>query len=84
MYAGDTVVFLRSGNLDTINDRLNSDLDAINTWFSLNERSLNISKTKFMVYSTNSLGKRFSDLALNIGGETIDRVKKFKHRCTFG
>jgi len=33
--------------------------------------------TKFMVYSTNSLGKRFSDIALNIGAETIDRVKKF-------
>jgi len=31
-----------------------------------------------MVYSTNSLGNRFSDIALNIGGETIDRVKKFK------
>jgi len=29
-----------------------------------------------MVYSTNSIGKRFSDIALNIGGETIDRVKK--------
>ena len=32
-----------------------------------------------MVYSTNSLGKRFSDIALNIGSETIDRVKKFKY-----
>ena len=32
-----------------------------------------------MVYSTNSLGKRFSDIALNIGGETKDRVKKFKY-----
>jgi len=29
-----------------------------------------------MVYSTNSLGKHFSDIALNIGG---DRVKKFKY-----
>jgi len=57
----------------------NSDLDAINTWFSLNKLSLNISKAKFMVYSTNSLGKRFSDIALNIGSETIDRVKKFKY-----
>jgi len=30
-----------------------------------------------MIYSTNSLGKRFSDIALSIGSETIDRVKKF-------
>jgi len=29
-----------------------------------------------MVYSTDSLGKRFSDIALNIGGETKDREKK--------
>jgi len=28
-----------------------------------------------MVYSTNSLGKHFTDSALNIGGETIDREK---------
>jgi len=32
-----------------------------------------------MVYSTNSLDKRYSDIALNIGGETIDREKKFKY-----
>ena len=32
-----------------------------------------------MVYNTNSLGKHFSDIALNIGGETIDRVKKLKY-----
>jgi len=39
--------------------RLNSDLDAINTWFSLNKLSLNIS-----IYSTKSLGECFSDIAL--------------------
>ena len=59
--------------------RLNSDLDAINTWFSRKKLSLNISKTIFMVYSTNSIGKRFSDIALNIGGETVDRVERFKY-----
>jgi len=32
-----------------------------------------------MVYDTNSLGKHFSDIALNIGGETTDRVKIFKY-----
>jgi len=31
------------------------------------------------VYIPNSLGKRFSDIALNIGGETINRVKTFKY-----
>jgi len=44
-----------------------------------NKRTLNISKTKLMVYSSNSLLNRFADIALNIGGETIDRVKKFKY-----
>ena len=84
MYAGDTVVFFGSDDPDTINYRLSSEFDAINTWFSLNKMSLNISKPKFMVYSTNSLGNRFSDIALNIGGETIDRVKKLKYLgCSF-
>ena len=49
MYADDTVVFFNSDNPDTIKNILNSDLDAINTWFSLNKLTLNISKTKFMV-----------------------------------
>jgi len=31
MYADDTVVFFSSDNPDTTKDRLNSDLDAINT-----------------------------------------------------
>ena len=68
-----------SDSPDTIKDRLNSDLDTINTWFSLNKPSLNISKTKCMVYRANSLGKRFPDIALKIGGEIIDRVKNFKY-----
>jgi len=70
MYVDDAVVFFSSGNPNTIKNRLNSDLDVINIWFSLNKLSLNKSNTKFMVYSTNSLDKRFSDIALNIGGET--------------
>jgi len=32
-----------------------------------------------MVYSTNSLGKHFSDIALNIDVETIDRVQNLKY-----
>jgi len=36
-----------------------------------------------MVYCIKSLGKRFSDIVLNIGGETIDRVKKFKYLVVF-
>jgi len=55
---------------------MNSDLDVTNTCLSLKKLSLNISKTKFIGYSTNALGKRFSDIALNFGGKIIDRVKK--------
>jgi len=57
------MILLFSLTLTTlIPKKINSDLDAINTWFYLNQLSLNISKTQFMVYSTNSLAKRFSGL----------------------
>ena len=79
MYADDTVIFLGSDKPDYISKRLSSDLNAINDWFTKNHLSLNVSKTKFMIYGTNALKKRFSNLRLDVGGELIERVHNFKY-----
>ena len=72
MYADDTEIFLGSDNPADVSRQLDSDLSAVNDWFTKNNLSLNVSKTKFMVYGTSALRKRFSRLSLAIGGKPLN------------
>ena len=52
MYADDVTLYF---NLEyfhsvTMNDAINSCLDKINIWLKLNKLTVNVSKTKFMVF----------------------------------
>ena len=52
MYADDTTLYfnLEDLNSKTMNDDINSCLDEINVWLKLNKLTVNVSKTKFMVF----------------------------------
>ena len=79
MYADDTVLFLSTDNPTDISTKLHSDLTAVNSWLKENHLSLNVSKTKFMVYGTNAIRKRFVGTSLDLDGEGIERVSSFKY-----
>ena len=52
MYADDTTFYfnLEDFNTVTMNDEINSCLDEINAWLKLNKLTVNVSKTKFMLF----------------------------------
>ena len=52
MYSDDTTLYfnLEDFNSEKMNDDINSCLDEINVWLKLNKLTVNVSKTKFMVF----------------------------------
>ena len=74
MYADDTTLYC---NLDdsTSDILLNNELTKITDWLSSNKLSLNVKKTKFMVFHTPQRRVNYSTLKLN--NVNIERVSQF-------
>lgn len=61
---------------NTLATKINDELDKINEWLMLNKLSLNIKKTKFMVFR-HKTNKRDTKLGLKLNGTPIEQVKAF-------
>ena len=77
MYADDTTLV---GNINNdINDEINRQLNTISERLLSNKLSLNIKKTKYMVFHTNQRRVLYPNLCLNI--MKIERVTQFNFLC---
>ncbi len=81
IYADDTtlsstikIIFRNTDNKD-INTVINEELTKINDWLKTNKLSLNITKTKYMLFHIAQ--KQIDPLHINIDNINIDRVKQF-------
>ena len=74
MYADDTTLYC---NLNGVNSevKINNELSKISEWLSSNKLSLNIKKTKFMVFHTPQ--RRVNYLVLKLNNVNIERVSQF-------
>ena len=66
MFADDTNLFLTGYDITTVEQQLNIELIAVNTWFQVNLLSLNVSKTSFIIFS------RRRNLSANISINNIN------------
>ena len=57
------------------NNKINNELNKINNWLKANKLSLNVKKTKFMIFRKPQ--KKVEIPVLHIGGENIDCVNNF-------
>ena len=53
MYADDTSLMCKAKNVDDLKAQLESNLKGVANWFKANKLTLNVDKTKFMVFGTN-------------------------------
>jgi hypothetical protein len=60
MYADDTNISFQSNKLDELEDLMNIELGKLKEWLNVNNLSLNVAKTEFMVIY------RFSSKTCNI------------------
>ena len=80
LYADDTTMFstmdFSMSNLNC-NDHINVELEKVWKWLTINKLSLNVDKTKFMLFRPKNRRHTFEP-TLNINGITVERVETFK------
>ena len=66
-------------NLTAVSNEINTELDKVNDWLAVNKLSLNIKKTKFMLFHTRqtNVTQIVGPPNLKIGNAKIKRVKDF-------
>jgi hypothetical protein len=75
LFADDTNLFKSGYNINSLCTEMSQELSKLNTWFSVNKLSLNVSKTNFILFA----GKKcINDINININNENIERVYSTK------
>ena len=75
LFADDTNVFLSHKDADCLANILNTELNKLSIWFRANKLSLNLKKTKFMVFKP-SQKRKSHDIQLLIKDFKLDQVKE--------
>ena len=75
MYADDTTIYFNFEDFDFENTEkhINAELEKVNTWLKLNKLSLNVQKTKLMVFHRKQ--KKVSEVNVAIDNTVIERVQ---------
>ena len=77
MYADDTTIYFNIEEFDQYNlqQDITKELENITLWLKRNKLSLNVQKTKLMVFHRKQM--QIKELNIVINGITIERVKSF-------
>ena len=79
MHADDTSFLVSSSDPLCLQNSLNLNMCKIASWFQKNHLTLNISKTKLMLFGTPQNLSKYQNISLSYDGETIERVDNFKY-----
>ena len=79
LYADDTVIYTHNANLLTAQTQLQNKLNEFATWCKMNALTINIKKTKLMVFGSRSKVKRATNVTLLVNGTHVQRVPNFKY-----
>ena len=74
MYADDTTLYCNV-NQNITAEVINGELLKVNQWLGANKLSLNVTKTKFMVFHMPNKSVSYPDLQIN--GNKIERVTEY-------
>ena len=75
LFADDTNLYCSGKNLEWLLNAVEVELKRLKTWFDINKLSLNITKTKYMIFGTRKINHQAT---IKINGMEIERVKENK------
>ena len=75
LYADDTAVCVTDSDPDRLNVKLCEQLELLKKWYQRNKLSLNIDKTKVMLFGTQGMLAKMAEVRL----ENIERVDTYKY-----
>ena len=79
LYADDTVLYYFSASVDDIENKLNDDLKMVGDWFKRNQLTLNISKTKVMLFGSRRKTAKVSAISIHVHTKMVERVNEYKY-----
>jgi hypothetical protein len=79
MYADDTTLLCAADSPATLESELQSNMLKIADWFNDNNLTLNIKKTKLMIFGSRHTLDLFNGITLHYDNEIIEKVDKFKY-----
>ena len=74
LFADDTTFQYSGNNIATLFEKCNSELKKAATWFKANKLTLNVKKTKFMLFEGKKDKTNLEGLNLKIDDKIIDQV----------
>ena len=75
MYADDTNIFLSHHCIDTLESNMNIQIEKLFKWMTVNRKSLNVEKTKAIIFSNNLIDKNIS---IKMAGKEVQFVDQIK------
>ena len=75
MYADDTTLFCDFDNINNTEETINDELIKLTEWLGCNQLSLNVNKTKFMLFHSNRKAVNYPNLLIN--NINIENVAEF-------
>ena len=79
MYANDTTLLVRSSDPSCLRSSLNQNMSRIADWFREKKLTLNLSKTKLMLFGTPYYLGKLENISLVYDGEEIEKVDNLKY-----
>ena len=76
-YADDTTIYASGNNLKLIYKKVNKDIDNLNNWFKSNSLTLNVAKTKYMIFRPKRKDINYNGI-LKLENIVIEKVNNFK------
>ena len=71
LFADDTGFLKSSTNVKTLIDDSNKELEWAAVWFKANKLSLNVSKTKYIIFRNNKMPLEENECTLKIGNRVL-------------
>ena len=79
LYADDTVLYFSSKLISEIETKMNSDLRQVCDWLKLNQLTLNIKKSQFMLIGSNSRLRRIDSIVISADGKQLKEAQCFPY-----
>ena len=75
LFADDTNIFCTGSNIEELSELITSELHKLKQWFDRNKLSLNLSKTKIMLFSNSKIN---TQITMQVDDVEIERVSENK------
>ena len=82
-FADDTCIGHHSNKLKTLETELNCDLKLCNEWLKVNRLSLNVDKSKFILFHSQHKNINYTNFSIKINGIKLNPTEHVKYLCVY-